>query len=231
MPTLRPRMPLSAKRSCHQRGRAVGLIAEPEPGQLNQRLAGELATPQLSNNCQFKVSNSGIVSCADAGLQARESHNLGLQVSICLVTMYRHAILVGEVGQRAGELLREIALSRDDDPLGRSIVTTCTSVPPHPCVSRAVQYLKRKSSHKMLSEYQALRRRYWGQHLRARGYWVALSGNVTDEVWKKYIEDQKPEEPDDHFTVVQADRPSGPINPALAVTRSHRLSGGGVFTS
>jgi len=25
---------------------------------------------------------------------------------------------------------------------------------------------------------------------------------VTDEVWMKYIEDQKPEEPDDHFTVV-----------------------------
>ena len=28
------------------------------------------------------------------------------------------------------------------------------------------------------------------------------SGNVTDEVWKKYIEDQKPEVPDDHFNVV-----------------------------
>jgi hypothetical protein len=24
----------------------------------------------------------------------------------------------------------------------------------------------------------------------------------TDEVWKKYIEDQKPEEPDDNFKVV-----------------------------
>jgi hypothetical protein len=28
------------------------------------------------------------------------------------------------------------------------------------------------------------------------------SGNVTDEVWKKYIEDQKPETPDDSFKVV-----------------------------
>ena len=32
--------------------------------------------------------------------------------------------------------------------------------------------------------------------------WVASSGNVTDDVWKKYIEDQKPEVPDDHFKVV-----------------------------
>src|ERR1700733_1314016 len=62
--------------------------------------------------------------------------------------------------------------------------------------------LKGKSSHKLLSEFVTFRKRYWGQHLWARGYWVASSGNVTDEVWKKYIEDQKPEIPDDHFTVV-----------------------------
>jgi len=30
------------------------------------------------------------------------------------------------------------------------------------------------------------------RELRDRGNWVATSGNVTDEVWKKYIEDQKP---------------------------------------
>ena len=34
------------------------------------------------------------------------------------------------------------------------------------------------------------------------GYWVASSGNVTDEVWKAYIENQKPELPDDNFNVV-----------------------------
>ena len=41
-----------------------------------------------------------------------------------------------------------------------------------------------------------------GQHLWARGYWVATSGNVTDEVWKEYIKNQTPPEPDDDFTVV-----------------------------
>jgi hypothetical protein len=61
----------------------------------------------------------------------------------------------------------------------------------------------RQSSHKLLTEYQSLRRkRYWGQHLWSREYWVATSGNVTDEVWKKYIDNQKPEEPDDNFKVV-----------------------------
>jgi len=75
-------------------------------------------------------------------------------------------------------------------------------IPPCISVSRAVQYLKGKSSQKLLSEYGQLRKRYWGQHLWARGYWVATSGNVTDEVWKRYIEEQKPPTPDDDFNVV-----------------------------
>lgn len=56
--------------------------------------------------------------------------------------------------------------------------------------------------YKLLSEFASLKKRYWGQHLWGRGYWVASSGNVTDEVWQKYIEDQKPEVPDDNFKVV-----------------------------
>jgi len=47
-----------------------------------------------------------------------------------------------------------------------------------------------------------LKKRYWGQYLWARGYWVVTSGNVTGEVWKEYIENQKPPGPDDNFKVV-----------------------------
>ena len=54
----------------------------------------------------------------------------------------------------------------------------------------------------VLTEYKVLLKRYWGQHLWARGYWVASSGNVTDEVWKEYIKNQKPPKPDDDSTVV-----------------------------
>ena len=42
-------------------------------------------------------------------------------------------------------------------------------------------------------------KRYWGQYLRARGYRVASSGNVTDEVWMEYIKSQTQSEPDDDF--------------------------------
>jgi REP-associated tyrosine transposase len=75
------------------------------------------------------------------------------------------------------------------------------SIPPSLSVSRAVQYLKGRSSHKLLAEFASLRRRYWGQHLWARGYWVTSSGNVTDEVWMEYINSQTAPEADDDFRV------------------------------
>jgi putative transposase len=54
----------------------------------------------------------------------------------------------------------------------------------------------------LMSEFATLRKRYGGQHLWGRGYWVASSGNVTDEVWQKYIEGQALEGPDDNFKIV-----------------------------
>ena len=122
------------------------------------------------------------------------------------ITKYWYPVLVGDVGLRARELLREIARSLEmtiyAGAINRDHVHVLVSIPPKVSVSRAVQFLKGKSSHRLLSEFGALRKRYWGQHLWARGYWVASSGNVTDEVWQKYIENQVPEEPDDNFKIV-----------------------------
>ena len=42
-----------------------------------------------------------------------------------------------------------------------------------------------------------MRKEFWGRHLWARGYFVATSGNVTDEVISKYIELQGVEPQDD----------------------------------
>ena len=121
-------------------------------------------------------------------------------------TKYRYEVLAGDVGIRCRELLREIARSKEmliyAGLVNRDHVHMLIGIPLYLSVSRAVQYLKGKSSHKLLSEYSHLRKRYWGQHLWARGYWVVSSGNVTDEVWKEYIKNQKPPEPDDDFEVV-----------------------------
>jgi putative transposase len=86
--------------------------------------------------------------------------------------------------------------------INRDHVHLLIGIPPQLSVSRAVQFLKGKSPHKILSEFPMFRKRYWGQHLWVRGYWVASSGNVADEAWKKYIEEQKPDEPYDDFRVL-----------------------------
>jgi len=129
-----------------------------------------------------------------------------LKYHIVWTTKYRYRVLGGDVGPRTRELIREIAISQEmvihAGSVNRDHVHLLISIPPQLSVSRAVQFLKGKSSHRLLSEFTVLKKRYWGQHLWARGYWVCSSGNVTDEMWKEYIKNQKPPEPDDDFNVV-----------------------------
>ena len=137
----------------------------------------------------------------------RGSHTVwDLKYHLVWTTKYRYSVLGGDVGLRCRELLRDIARSKEMQiyagSINRDHVHMLISIPPQLSVSRAVQYLKGKSSHRLLTEFRSLKKRYWGQHLWARGYWVVSSGNVTDEMWKEYIQNQKPPEPDDDFEVV-----------------------------
>ena len=54
-------------------------------------------------------------------------------------------------------------------------------------------------------EYKELNKQFWGQHLWARGYFVASSGNVTYEVIAEYIKNQNLEErrKNDNFEIGQ----------------------------
>lgn len=64
------------------------------------------------------------------------------------------------------------------------------SAPPHLSASKLVQYLKGATSRKLQMEYKELNKQFWGKHLWAKGYFVASSGNVTDEVIAEYIRNQ-----------------------------------------
>jgi putative transposase len=84
------------------------------------------------------------------------------------VTKYRFPVLGGDVGQRCRELVRETARAHEmiihAGSINRDHVHLLLSIPPSMSMSRAVQYLKGRSSHKLLSEFGSLRKRYWGQH-------------------------------------------------------------------
>ena len=56
--------------------------------------------------------------------------------------------------------------------------------------SKIAQYLKGKSSYRLQREFRELQKRYWGQHLWARGYFCASVGAINEEMIKQYIENQ-----------------------------------------
>jgi putative transposase len=67
-----------------------------------------------------------------------------------------------------------------------------------------MQYLKGKTSRKLMMEFRHIQKAFWGRHLWARGFFAATSGNVTDEVILEYIRLQDKKEPPDggpQFTI------------------------------
>jgi putative transposase len=124
------------------------------------------------------------------------------------VTKYRKKILTGEVGRRVRELVREVCRTHDIEILQGSVsadhVHVLLSCPPTMSPSKIMQYIKGKSSRKLMMEFKHIQKQYWGRHLWARGYFVASSGNVTDEAIMEYILNQEGTEPsdgDDNFQV------------------------------
>ena len=109
-----------------------------------------------------------------------------IKYHIVWITKYRKSVLRGEIGLRLRELIRQTCEAEEvyieKGHIALDHVHLLLSVPPNIAVSDLVQRLKGRSSRKMLDEYSELRRQFWGQHLWARGYFVASSGNVTDEV-------------------------------------------------
>jgi putative transposase len=127
-----------------------------------------------------------------------------LKYHVVWVTKYRYKVLTGELSTRARDLLRQVCMAREikiiKGHVSRDHVHMLVSCPPKLSVSAMMQYLKGRSSHMLQREFPELRRRYWGQHLWARGYFAASSGTVTDAMIKAYIE-QQDVPPGDGFTV------------------------------
>jgi putative transposase len=117
------------------------------------------------------------------------------------ITKYRKPILTSSVGYRLRELIREICRTNEIEILQGHIsgdhVHLFLSCPPNLSASKIMQYLKGKTSRKLMMEFSHIGKQFWGRHLWARGYFVATSGNVTDEVIMEYIKLQDRTEPSD----------------------------------
>jgi putative transposase len=128
-----------------------------------------------------------------------------IQYHLVWVTKYRYAVLRGEVAERTRDLLRQVCLSRDMQIVKGHVsvdhVYMLVSCPPQLSPAKIAQYLKGVSSRKLQEEFPHLKKRYWGQHLWARGYFCATVGVVTQEQIKEYIERHESEPPDSNFGI------------------------------
>jgi len=101
------------------------------------------------------------------------------------------------VALRVRDLIRQICGDHDANIIRGHVssdhIHLFISIPPQVTISRLVQRLKGKTAYKLLGEFASLRKKFWGGHIWARGYFCCSSGNVTDEVIKQYIEEQSHE--------------------------------------
>lgn len=68
-------------------------------------------------------------------------------------------------------------------------VHLCVSIPPKLSISDFMGYLKGKSTLMIYDRHPNMQNK-WNKAFRARGYYVATIGNVTEEAIKKYITEQ-----------------------------------------
>lgn len=124
---------------------------------------------------------------------------------IVWITKYRKRVLEGLLAERVRDLLRQICKENEVEIIkghvSKDHIHLFVSVPPHLAISKLVQYLKGKSSYKIMQENKQVSRMFWGRHLWGRGYFVATSGNITDEVIMEYIKNQDENEDSGDFTI------------------------------
>lgn len=128
-----------------------------------------------------------------------------LQYHLVWTTKYRYKVLNGKIAERTRELIRQSCKSMDitiiKGAISKDHIHILISCPPSISLSKIVQQIKGKTSRMLLQEYKDLKRRYWGQHLWASGYFCRSVGVITDKIIKEYIENQQ-DEFEENFKIV-----------------------------
>ena len=121
------------------------------------------------------------------------------------VTKYRYHVLKGEVALRTRELIRQTCLSREiriiKGHVSKDHVHVLLSCPAKLSPAKVMQYLKGRSSRMLQQEFPHLKKRYWGQHIWARGYFCASVGELNKEQIAEYIEKHEKEPIEESFSV------------------------------
>jgi putative transposase len=114
-----------------------------------------------------------------------------LEYHFVWVTKYRYQMLQGDLAIRLRELVRqtcgvfEIEIIRGVG--SKDHVHILVSAPPTMIPSEIMRRIKGRTSAKLFQEFPHIKKRYWGRHFWARGYFCATAGELTKEMINEYL--------------------------------------------
>ena len=121
------------------------------------------------------------------------------------VTTYRYKLLTGDIGERWKELIRQTCQAFEiriiSGVISKDHVHILVSAPPNMAPSEIMRRIKGRTSSHLFEEFPHLKKRYWGRHFWARGYFCATVGQMTEEMIKSYLEHHFEPNQHDNFNV------------------------------
>ena len=128
-----------------------------------------------------------------------------IEYHFVFVTKYRYKVLTGDVGLKIRELIRQTCETFEIEivkgAVSKDHVHLLVSAPPNLAPSEIMRRIKGRSANKLFETFPELKKRYWGGHFWARGYFCVTAGTVTKEMIEKYIEHHFEPKIDDSFQV------------------------------
>lgn len=120
-----------------------------------------------------------------------------IQYHFVWIPKYRKRVLVGVIKERVKELIEEGAEMNGFEVMEMNIqadhVHLLLSAKPSYSPAEIMRWLKGGSSRKIRQEHPKLEEFLWGDSFWADGYYVSTHSSVTEEVVRKYIQDQDKE--------------------------------------
>lgn len=130
---------------------------------------------------------------------------LKIEYHFVWATKYRYPVLQGDVAERVRALTRQVC-ERFELHILRGVVSKdhvhlLVSSPPTMSPADIMRRIKGRTSSKLFEEFPHLKKRYWGRHFWARGYFCVTAGELTREMIQVYLEHHFEPRANDEFEV------------------------------
>ena len=130
-----------------------------------------------------------------------------VKLHIVWITKYRYKVITSEIAKTLRTLIKrkseELKTEIISEELSSDHIHLLVSIPTTISIAQLVKELKGYSSNEIQKQFPQLQKKYWGRHFWSRGYFCVSSGNVTEGMIKKYIENHNSDEDyeDDNFKI------------------------------